>query len=185
MSRLGRVSPALVIACVALSVSLGGVGWAATALPKNSVGTVQLKRGSVTSQKVRNGSLLASDFKRGQLPAGPVGPPGAQGPQGPAGARGDKGDAGAAGPPGVSGYEIVISSQLLQNAFLGSHTATCPAGKKAVGGGSASSSSSTADGPFVLRSGPVLDGTGWHVEVGRKVAASWQHTVYAVCVEAR
>ena len=78
-----RPSPALVVAAVALFVALGGTSIAAVnALPRNSVGTIQLKQNAVTSAKVRNGSLLRADFRRGQIPAGPRG---AQGPQGPAG----------------------------------------------------------------------------------------------------
>ena len=42
-----RPSPAIVIACVALLIALGGVSYAATALPRNSVGTAQLKNNSV------------------------------------------------------------------------------------------------------------------------------------------
>jgi hypothetical protein len=95
-----RPSPAIVIACVALLLALGGVGWAATALPRNSVGTAQLKNNAVTSSKVRNHSLLRADFKSGQIPRGargPVGPAGATGPKGATGARGPTGPAGAAG----------------------------------------------------------------------------------------
>jgi hypothetical protein len=66
-------------------------------LAKNSVGTPQLKKNAVTSVKVKNGSLLAADFKLGQLPAGP------QGPQGP------KGDAGAAG-TAVAYAHVVVTS---------------------------------------------------------------------------
>jgi hypothetical protein len=84
-----RPSPALVIACIALTIALGGTGYAAIILPANSVGTVQLKRNAVNSAKVKNFSLLRRDFKRGQLPAGPrgltgaTGATGATGPQGP------------------------------------------------------------------------------------------------------
>ncbi len=83
-----RPSPAMVLAIVALIVALGGTGYAAIKLPANSVGTAQLKKDAVTSLKVKNGSLLAGDFKAGQVPAGPAGPtgsPGAAGPAGPAG----------------------------------------------------------------------------------------------------
>ena len=45
-------------------------------LPRNSVGTGQLRDDAVTSSKVRNGSLLAADFRPGQLPAGRPGPAG-------------------------------------------------------------------------------------------------------------
>lgn len=63
-------------------------------LPRNSVGTIQLRNDSVTSPKVRDGSLLRDDFRRGQLPAGQAG---ATGPEGPAGARGAADLAGPAG----------------------------------------------------------------------------------------
>ena len=86
-----RPSPALVVACVALAFALGGVSYAATVLPRNSVGTLQLKANSVNSSKVANGSLLRADFKAGQVPSGPAGP------AGPAGAAGPAGPAGAAG----------------------------------------------------------------------------------------
>jgi len=70
MKRIPRFlpSPAMVVAMLALLVALGGVGYAATALPRNSVGTPQLKKNAVTSIKVKDRSLLARDFKRGQLP---------------------------------------------------------------------------------------------------------------------
>jgi hypothetical protein len=52
----------------------------------------------VTSSKVKNGSLLSSDFKPGQLVAGAPGPVGPAGPAGAAGAAGAKGDTGSPGP---------------------------------------------------------------------------------------
>jgi hypothetical protein len=95
-----RPSPAIVIACVALLLALGGVSYAATALPPNSVGTAQLKNNAVTSSKVKNHSLLRADFKNGQIPRGargPVGPAGTTGPKGATGARGPTGPAGSSG----------------------------------------------------------------------------------------
>lgn len=100
-----RPSPALVIACLALAVALGGTSYAAVTLPRNSVGTAQLKRNAVTSVKVKNFSLLRTDFKRGQLPAGPRGPQGLQGPQGPQGLQGPKGDKGDQGIQGIQGIQ--------------------------------------------------------------------------------
>jgi len=79
-----KLSPAMVIACVALAIALGGTSYAAVQrLPKNSVTTYQVK----------DFSLLARDFKRGQLPAGPAGPTGPTGPAGPAGPAGPSGSA--------------------------------------------------------------------------------------------
>jgi hypothetical protein len=92
-----RPSPAMAVACIALAVALGGTSYAAITLPRNSVGTEQLKRNAVTSAKVKNFSLRRSDFKRGQIPAGPRGP---QGIPGTPGAAGSPGTPGATGPPG-------------------------------------------------------------------------------------
>jgi hypothetical protein len=87
-----RPSPALVISLIALSVALGGTGYAAISLKRNSVGNKQLKKNAVTTEKVKNFTLLKRDFKRGQLPAG------AQGPKGDTGATGSTGSTGPAGP---------------------------------------------------------------------------------------
>jgi hypothetical protein len=93
-----RPSPAMAVALIALFVALGGGAYALT-IPRNSVGSEQLKQGSVTgaklangavtSAKVKDGSLLTEDFKAGQLPRGAKGNPG---PTGNPGAKGDKGD---------------------------------------------------------------------------------------------
>jgi hypothetical protein len=116
--RRHLASPAMLVACAALIVALGGVSYAASVLPRNSVGTAQLKKkaitrakikkNAVTGAKVKNQSLMAADFKAGQLPAGAQGPkgdPGPQGPQGIPGQHGPKGDAGAAGPEGDTGAQ--------------------------------------------------------------------------------
>lgn len=90
-----RPSPALVIACAALLFSLAGTSYAAYTqlLPRNSVGTAQ----------VRDFSLLRKDFRRGQIPAGPRGRVGPAGPAGPAGAQGPAGPAGPSGAAGPAG----------------------------------------------------------------------------------
>ncbi len=80
-----RPSPAMVVACIALVFAMTGAGYAAGMLGPNTVGTKQLKKNAVISSKVKNRSLLAVDFKAGQLPKGAKGDPGAQGAQGPAG----------------------------------------------------------------------------------------------------
>ncbi len=52
-----RPSPAIVISSVALFMSLGGVGYAATQLPANSVGSSQLRNGSVSYKKIQPGAV--------------------------------------------------------------------------------------------------------------------------------
>jgi hypothetical protein len=111
-ARIRRPSASTGIALLALFVALGGTGYAALKLPKNSVGTAQLKNNAVTGAKVKNGSLTAGDFG-GTLPAGaqgPVGPKGdagSNGTNGTNGTKGDKGDPGTDGAPGASGGALL------------------------------------------------------------------------------
>ena len=72
------------VGLVALFIALGGTAYAAT-LPRNSVGPKQLKRGAVTSAKVRDGALRPADFAPGALRSGPQGPAGPGGLTGPRG----------------------------------------------------------------------------------------------------
>jgi hypothetical protein len=139
---LRRPSPAMVVACLALLVALGGTGVAAaTQIARNSVGTPQLKDSAVSNPKIKNNainsakvaarSLLRSDFAPGQLPAGPIGP---QGPAGPQGA------AGAAGPAGVIGA-ITVRPQSVPIADPGLGfgkarvTSQCSGNERAISGG--------------------------------------------------
>jgi hypothetical protein len=100
LKRIARHLGHNVVAYAALAVALGGTSYAAVSLPRNSVGTPQLKANAVVSSKVKNGSLLRADFKAGQIPAGATGP---AGPTGPAGAAGPAGSAGATGATGATG----------------------------------------------------------------------------------
>src|SRR5262245_31140197 len=58
-----RPSPAMIVACIALLVALGGTSVAAvTAIAPNSVGTTQLRTGAVTSAKIKNNNVLGADI---------------------------------------------------------------------------------------------------------------------------
>ena len=73
-------SPAMVVACLALFMAGTGAGVAVIkAMPRNSVGTAQLKKNAVISSKVKNHSLKAADFASGQIPKGAKGATGAAG----------------------------------------------------------------------------------------------------------
>jgi hypothetical protein len=64
-SRLGRLpSPALVIACVALFVSLGGVSYG---LATGSVDSREIKNNSVRSADIRNNDLRSKDVRNNTL----------------------------------------------------------------------------------------------------------------------
>ena len=133
-----------ILASTALAVALFGstpLGHAAgrLILPKNSVGSAQIKSAAVTGLKVKDGSLAAADFAPGQLPAGPKGDPGARA------RRARRGDEGRPGHAGPEGRRRCSRRQRLRDQSSGNTavslggnagaTATCPAGKRVLGGG--------------------------------------------------
>jgi hypothetical protein len=174
-----RPSPALVIACLALGVALGGTSYATVLqVPRNSVGAPQLKssavttpklaRNAVTSAKVRNGTLVRADFARGALLVGPAGPTGPAGPAGPA------------GPPGLCGVERVETTSLNNTASPKTAQMACPAGKRLIGGGARLNGGGTA----VALQQSFPDNDNVFRAQGREVVATnavWSLTVYAVC----
>ena len=174
-----RPSPALVIACLALGVALGGTSYATVLqVPRNSVGAPQLKssavttpklaRNAVTSAKVRNGTLVRADFARGALLVGPAGPTGPAGP---------------AGPPGLSGVERVETTSLSNTASPKTAQMACPAGKRLIGGGARLNNAPAV----VALQQSFPDNDNIFRAVGREVAATnaaWSLTVFAICATA-
>lgn len=186
-----RLSYANVVATLALFLALGGGAYAAVKLPANSVGTRQIKPNAIRSADVRDSSLLAKDFRGGELPAG------ARGAQGPAGARGLAGPQGPQGPgcpaadpacrgpqglPGTNGQNgatnlVVRTGSATANPLFS--IAKCVGAERATGGGG-------AGGP-ILQSAPYIsDGhagdqpagtgqipTGWGVTLASGTASSW------------
>jgi hypothetical protein len=130
----------MVVACMALVVALGGTGYAAITLPRNSVGSKQLRANAVTGAKVRDGSLAAKDCG-GSVPRGPRGP---QGPPGPSGSG--SGGAGALGfasrDPVTAGAAVAVGGVAVDLVTLG-----VPAG---TDGYVASSGPVTVTGPSRL-----------------------------------
>ena len=64
-----RPSASLVVSFAALFVALGGVGYAATQLPANSVGSAQLKNGSVGNWKLKANSVGTRKIINGSVGA--------------------------------------------------------------------------------------------------------------------
>jgi hypothetical protein len=95
-------SPALIVATAALFIALGGTSYAVTQLPRNSVGTEQIK----------DRSILASDIKSSEIGKlkGPAGSSGLAGPTGPTGATGPAGPTGPTGATGATGAAHVIDA---------------------------------------------------------------------------
>jgi hypothetical protein len=71
--------------------------------------------------------------------------------------------------PGVSGYEVVEGGpSIVMNQIYNSVALTCPAGKKAIGGGGATGGGIIpGDGPYIIVSQPSIDGSGWLIQTAR------------------
>ncbi len=105
-----------VVATLCLFLVLGGgAAFAATQLPRNSVGTGQLQAGAVTAGKIAPKARRQLGGKRG--PAGPQGPQGKTGKTGAKGATGARGATGAQGADGTGpAFEIFGTAKAIGGA---------------------------------------------------------------------
>jgi hypothetical protein len=109
MRRARRLlTPANVIACVALFVALGGTGWAGQVIGHNAVGTPQLKSNSVTTSKLANGAVTKAKLAGGVV--------------------------GGVAPEKITKVDSPIAA-IPSNSNGTPVTATCTGGAKAVAGG--------------------------------------------------
>jgi hypothetical protein len=176
-----RVSPAMIVACVALTVSLAGTGYASVSLllPRDSVGTRELKDDAVTSSNVRDFSLRAWDFKRGGLPQGPAGPAGPAGLQGAPGAITDltMRENSVAVPGNTSGNGLFVTRAV---------QLSCQPGEKAIAGGTRWSTDQDAEQLITVYSRPLIIGgkvVGWRARGGSDVAGDRNFNVQVLCAK--
>jgi hypothetical protein len=189
----------MVVAMLALAVALSGVSYAASTLPRNSVGPPQLQFGAVTAAKLRAGavtttavknrSLRAEDFARGELPAGPPGPRGPEGPPGPKGDPGSSADTTRL----LGRTATVIAQDSVPGLTTDSQSASCPGGYEAVGGGVDPDDGTT----FVTSSSPLYGSvrvddtpegqhgaaTGWYGRVYNSAGAADTFKVAVICAK--
>lgn len=122
---LHRPSPSMVVACTALAVALGGTGYAATQLPPDSVGRIQIREGSVGSAQVRDHSLRAKDFSHGAVGSAQVGD----------GSLRAKDFARGVLPVRETSVVRQASGDLVAAGDVGAVSAACEQGERAMGGG--------------------------------------------------
>ena len=94
---MANVSPAMVVAFIAIVLAMTGSDLAARAL----ITGADIKDGSISRVDLSSRTVRSLKGKRG--PAGPAGRDGATGPQGPKGSTGSAGPSGAVGPAGPRG----------------------------------------------------------------------------------
>jgi hypothetical protein len=69
MRFMPRLTYSNVVATLAIFIALGGISYAATQLPRNSVGTKQIKRNAVTTAKIKNRAITKGKVNPGLLRA--------------------------------------------------------------------------------------------------------------------
>lgn len=192
-SRRFAPAPGTVIACIALLIALGGTSYAAVSqlVPRNSVGTAQLKADAVTSAKVKNGSLQRVDFRAGQVPAGPAGPAGPTGPQGSKGDKGDRGDPGLLGPIAVRSASVSVpGGGTPENGFYSTAAVerTCDSDERAISAGTGWSVDINDDELWTSYLKPLLNPQnaviGFRARGGNDTGSARDFTVYVLCYKA-
>lgn len=182
----------MVVACLALVIALGGTGYAAVSLPRNSVGTLQLQAGAVTSAKVQDFTLRRSDLRPGTLLRGARGP---QGPPGPTGAPGPAGPAGAAGPAGTIGAitvrtgEVNIDDSSPTNGQYVTRSVDrrCESGERAISAGTSWSDDANDRELVTVWIRPLIENNvvvGYSGKGGNDSGNSSTFTVYVLCYRA-
>lgn len=63
----GRISYANVMSTIAVFLALGGISWAAATLPKNSVGTKQLRKSAVNNSDIRGRAVSGPKVRKDTL----------------------------------------------------------------------------------------------------------------------
>jgi hypothetical protein len=182
MKPLRRIlpSPAMVVACIALTVALGGTSYAAIKLPRNSVGTKQLKKNAVTTLKVKNNAITSPKVKNnaitgadvlesslGQVPsAATAAPSGAAG-----GSLAGTYPAPTLAPNAVTAAAVLDAAQAtgLRKADIGAVTTTANVDPPNIAAGSCSSDSV-----------PIPGAVTNDVVVAHPVNSVWSNLMYAV-----
>jgi hypothetical protein len=199
--RLRAPSPALVISSIALFVALGGTTYAATSLPRNSVGTEQLQKNAVSRAKIRNRAVTAAKINTDGLTvpnalfalATNVAQVAHQADNASFASNATHATSAtnatnattAATANALAGVEIVNGpSTSLAATSQADQTVTCPAGMVAIGGGQVNDSSDEAveQGSVLITTVTATDDSAQVFINNTGPSTSWHWNAYAVCI---
>jgi hypothetical protein len=190
--RLRTPSPALVISLIALFVSLGGTSYAAiTALPKNSVGTKQLKKNAVTAPKIKNKAVTAAKINTNGLIVPRAlhasSANSATNANHATNADSATNAATAAAANALNGVQYVRSAPFTNHAnSVDPGDVVCPAGMFVIGGGAIGDpltpTNQDISGSYPVEAGQTTLPNGWHVNMDNTNAVNLTFTVYAICI---
>ena len=193
-----RPSPAMVVACLALLVALGGTSIAAvTAIAPNSVGTAQIRSSAVTAAKIRNNNVTGAKIapnavagvgrperlavaRRLRVELAPGRPRRPRRPGRPAG------PAGTIGPITVRQAGVVVGGGVAHNSQYSTETVTvnCNANEKAISAGTGWSDDAADRELWTQRITPIITNnavTGYRGTGGNDSGNSSTFTLYVLC----
>ncbi|HET9012320.1 MAG TPA: hypothetical protein VFN38_10935 [Gemmatimonadaceae bacterium] len=169
-----HVTYANVVATMALFIALGGVSWAAVTLPRNSVGTKQIKRNAIRENDIRKGAVTSYGIKDHTIQ-----------------------NVDLAGGPLAFTYRREVQTNIGNN-VLAEARPSCDQGERLVGGGGgflndagtlyALDGTLSTNGP-ASSSAPVADGeransvANWHVSGRNNSGGQRDFVGYAICLK--
>lgn len=159
-------SPAMIVACIALTVALGGTSYAAIKLPAASVGTKQLKKGAVTGVKVKRNTITGTQIVESTLSKVP------------SALNADSADSADSADISRLDYRQSAASAIPTSGHV-RVAASCDAGTFALGGGAKVSNPDIA---LVLDSNPVGK-TAWEATAFASMTGTTL-TVFVICGDA-
>ncbi len=168
--RIGRrhPSPAMVVACMALFIALGGTSYAVSQINGDQI----LKR-SIDGSKLKVNDVGAKEIKESGLKTSFAG-------------LADNSIA-LGGTPAAAharNVEVVENATGVSSPTVQSATATCPAGKLVIGGGGAIDPTANGQDVALRASAPNADRTAWVAtafEVGTGTNQGYLVRAFAVC----
>jgi hypothetical protein len=212
-----HLSVANVLSCIALFVALGGTAFAAMKLGPNQVKAVNIAKQAVTNAKIKRQAVTSGKIKDGSVNALDIGAGQVTGEKIATGAVTGKKIARKAVSPRTIAEEAVTGGKLANEAVTASKlsaslyaqlvrnvtyvntssasnsepnktaTASCPAGKQAIGGGvrlEGELAEVSVTGSYPVSSGTLR--TGWEAiahETGGGQPGAWSVTAFVVCAE--
>lgn len=165
-------SPAMIVACLALAVSLGGTGYAAVTLPEKSVGRKQIRNGAVGNLQIRAGAITADKLRANVVTSAKIR---------------DRSIASKDLAKGVVPVTVTslkqASGEAVAPGAVGAVSAQCPEGQRATGGGGGFAGPPTTNDNLVdsLPVGDERPAVRWRVSLFNGGTAPRTPVAYVIC----
>jgi hypothetical protein len=171
----------MIVACIALTVALGGTSYAAIRLPAGSVGTKQLKRGAVTGVKVKGnalGGVQINEARLAKVPSARRADTATSATSATSAATAANATTAGSAPVARLDYQSAVVAIPAASPTVTRGTVNCPTGLFATGGGAKLADPNNG---AIIDTNPVGK-TGWEATGFADPAQNM--TVYVICAQA-